>query len=448
MKTRGRPVDLTVDAEIPSDRLLQRRADLAATVAAASERLVRSSSWTQSVGAVLQLLCEATDSCRVHVLEVRREAAGEGLAYRCATSARSGVQPRADEPADQPFDLVANGCQHWLTRLDLGLVLQVDDRRSAEGERAALRSRGECSLLAFPIFAGGTLFGMLVFAGVARTRVFENAEIDALRPLAAVLGATIERQQLTNRVQRMQRTEALGRMAGAVAHDFNNLLTVLSGAFETVAHGSGSDERATRENLALATTVQQAIDQGAGLLRRLMHYGRMRESAPRELDLALHVRGAADLLRHALGRATRLVIAAETDAKTVRIDSLQLDQVLLNLALNARDAMPNGGTFTIEITSATSDSSGRVGSFTTLRVRDDGCGMPAHVASRIFEPYFTTKNEDRGSGIGLATVRAIVADADGTIAVRSSVGKGTEFCIHLPSAADRAADRPDTRAAS
>ncbi|MEQ1633514.1 MAG: ATP-binding protein [Planctomycetota bacterium] len=448
MKTPDRPVDLTIDVKSPSDRLLQRRAELAAAVATACEHLLRSSSWTAGVDRVLQLLGEATDSCRVHVLELRRGAAGERLAYRCASSARNGVQPRDDDTAEQPLDLVANGCQHWFARLELGLALEIDELRSPEGEREVLRSRGECSLLALPVFVGGQLFGMLMFAGVARPRVFDQTEIDALRPLTAVLSAAIERQELAARLQRMQRTEALGRMAGAVAHDFNNLLTVLSGAFETVSQGSSSNERATRESAALATTVQQAIEQGAGLLRRLMHYGRMRETAPRDLDLALHVRGAADLLRQALGRATRLVIAAEQDAPSVCIDSLQLDQVLLNLALNARDAMPTGGTFTIEIASATIDSAGRAGTFTTLRVRDDGCGMPPHVASRIFEPYFTTKDEDRGSGIGLTTVRAIVAAAGGTIAVRSAVGSGTEFCIQLPTTSSRALERSEARAAS
>ena len=446
MKTPDRPVDLTVDRESPLERHMQRRPELAAAVAAAAECLQRSPQWTQCAASVLRLLGEATGSGRVHIKQFRREAEGGLSAYRCATWAARPAKAQSDDDRSQPFDLVAAGCQQWLDVLAHGLAVEAEDSRL--DQREVLRSRDMRALLALPLFANGQLWGMLAFASVTESSRFSRVEIDVLRPLAAALGASIERNELHAQVERLQRTEALGRMAGAIAHDFNNLLTVLSGAFETMALEPATKAMTEPDRVSLTNTVQQAIDQGARLLKRLMQHGRVTEDAPRELDVAAHLRGAESLLSQAVGRSIRLQIEVGAGSQHVCIDPLQLDQVLLNLALNARDAMPRGGTLAIEITKAASNDDGHTATWTVLRVRDNGHGMPAHVCEHIFDPYYTTKGNQRGTGIGLATVRAIVAAAGGHIAVRSAVGAGTEFCLYLPAIRHWTKEMHEGRAAS
>ena len=248
-----------------------------------------------------------------------------------------------------------------------------------------------------------------------------------------------------------QRLESLGQLAGGVAHDFNNLLAVIlnyaSFAAEDVAAAAGP-EPAPHLEAASADLAQinKAAVQAAGLTRQLLLFARRDVIRPQVLDLDGVITSVEDLLRRSLGEHVELVITLAGDLWPVLADPGQLEQVLVNLAVNARDAMPDGGTLTIDTSNITVDadsiaggSKARVGPNVRLRVSDTGVGMSSETAEHLFEPFFTTKRDSGGTGLGLATVYGILLPADGNIEIRSEPGAGTTFTIILPVTEEAAA---------
>jgi signal transduction histidine kinase/CheY-like chemotaxis protein len=247
-----------------------------------------------------------------------------------------------------------------------------------------------------------------------------------------------------------QRLESLGQLAGGVAHDFNNLLAVilnyLSFASEEVAAAAGPDPgphlEAAAADLAEADKAAQRV---AGLTHQLLLFARRDVVRPQILDLDSVITSVDDLLRMTLGEHVELVITLAGDLWPVLADPGQLEQVLVNLAVNARDAMPDGGTLTIDTSNITVDadtiaggSKARMGRNVRLRVSDTGSGMTAETAEHVFEPFFTTRRDDGGTGLGLATVYGILTQADGHIRIYSEPGTGTTFTITLPVTAEAA----------
>jgi CheY-like chemotaxis protein len=226
--------------------------------------------------------------------------------------------------------------------------------------------------------------------------------------------------------------EAVGQLASGVAHDFNNLLTIIKGYSSILMERNpqGPDARAAME-------IQQAADRAASLTHQLLAFGRRQTLQPRVLDLNAIVRGLEKMLRRVLSENVDLRIAAGLGS--VKADPVQMEQVLLNLVVNARDAMPKGGRLTISTASQRVDSDSgqdetfiRAGDYVTLSVADTGIGMDAATHERIFEPFFTTKEVGKGTGLGLATVYGIVKQSNGHIGVDSEPGRGTTFCVSLP----------------
>ncbi len=238
-----------------------------------------------------------------------------------------------------------------------------------------------------------------------------------------------ERKRLQDRAQRVQKLEAIGRLAGGIAHDFNNLLTVINGTAEGLRDRlpPGSPER------ALADEVLDAGGRAANLTRQLLAFSRQRFVAPAPLDLNRAVAGTAGLLRRLVGEDVQLVTELAPDAPWVLAEAGLIEQVLMNLVVNARDAMPDGGALTIR-TAKAPDGAAR------LTVADTGVGMDEATQARVFEPFFTTKPVGQGTGLGLATVYGVVQTLGGAIRFTSEVGKGTAFEIDLPALPDR--DRP------
>lgn len=242
-------------------------------------------------------------------------------------------------------------------------------------------------------------------------------------------------------LQAMQRLEALGRMAGGIAHDFNNVLTVASGSVELLLDSLRQRGALASTDLPLVEAIQQALTQGTGLTRRLLQFSRQREDQPQDVDVFDSLRGAMPLIRQLVGRGVQLDLSSAPNVPKVRIDPVQLEQVLLNLVVNARDAMSSGGALSIRVDSVestlqngTADSL-PVGRWVKLAFRDNGCGMTSEVRERIFEPFFTTKSADRGTGLGLSTVFAVVNGCGGRIAVSSTLGSGSEFRLYFPALA-------------
>ena len=237
-----------------------------------------------------------------------------------------------------------------------------------------------------------------------------------------------------------RKLQAVGELAGGVAHDFNNLLQALLGAADSLAERPELSP-ASREEVAL---VQGAARRGARLVAQLLAFSRQQTLQPRIVAVNAAVRDLAPLLRRSLGGRVRLSLVLDDPERTVRIDPGQLDQVLVNLAVNARDAMPEGGTLTLRTGRLTvlAPRTGGLetvppGRYVAIEVQDTGTGIPPEVLPRIFEPFFTTRGE-RGSGLGLATVLGIVRQSGGFLEVQTQPGRGTTFRILLPRSQEQA----------
>ena len=227
-----------------------------------------------------------------------------------------------------------------------------------------------------------------------------------------------------------QRLQAVGQLAAGIAHDFNNLLTAMIGAAdEALERGAG--DPATMEGLRL---IRDSAGRGAGLVRQLLAFGGQQATAPRVLSVNGAVAGIAALLRRLLGSDVRLELDLDAAGPLVQADPTQLDQVLVNLAVNARDAMPGGGRLTLRtahVTLGHALGTAPPGRYALLEVRDTGAGIPPEALPRIFDPFFTTRRGQGGSGLGLATVQGIVRQWGGHLGVESAPGQGTCFRIHL-----------------
>ncbi len=245
-----------------------------------------------------------------------------------------------------------------------------------------------------------------------------------------------ERVHLEEQLRNAQQLEAIGRLAGGVAHDFNNILSVIMGHGELLLAASGADERA-RNGLK---QIRRAAERAASLTRQLLAFGRKQVLQPKVLDLNDVVADVQKMLSRVIGEDIELIAALHPSLLPVKADPGQVDQVLMNLAVNARDAMPQGGKLMMETSNLevnaelARDLDLAPGRYVMLRVADSGQGMDAATLSHIFEPFFTTKPMDKGTGLGLATVYGIVKQSGGSIQVESEVGHGTTFRIYFPAA--------------
>jgi hypothetical protein len=258
---------------------------------------------------------------------------------------------------------------------------------------------------------------------------------DGRRAIMVLANDVTERRRLEDQLRQAQRMEAVGRLAGGVAHDFNNLLTVVTGYSELLLgslEGRSTDQRRVQE-------IHRAASRAASLTRQLLAFGRKQVLEPRLLDLDGVVQGMAPMLERLLGERVRLRTPRAPALGRVKADPGQIEQVVMNLAINARDAMPEGGTLTVELSDVELGRDGggnstglEPGPYVMLAVRDSGCGMDAATRARIFEPFFTTKEVGKGTGLGLATVYGIIQQSGGAIQVDSEPGRGSTFRIYLP----------------
>ena len=235
-----------------------------------------------------------------------------------------------------------------------------------------------------------------------------------------------------SQTQRALKLEAIGRLAGGIAHDFNNLLTAITGYTELlITNFSPTDPRVQE-----AYEIRRAALSAAGLTHQLLVVSRNQQVHPEVLDLNAAVACIADLLKRTLGDDIELVLDLDPEARPIKMDPRHLEQVILNLAVNAREAMPEGGRLTVVTSNA--------GESVRLIISDTGCGMAEPIQEHIFEPFFTTKG-NRGAGLGLATVYGVVRQHGGSIDVQSIERFGTTFTIELPMADEPALTAFDAR---
>ncbi|RPE81431.1 ATP-binding protein [Vulcaniibacterium tengchongense] len=366
--------------------------------------------------------------------------ASDALAGAAAMPAGASGMPGADEAPG----LGAIAESDWLAA-----PLLASDGRTLGFVRLAEKTGGG----AFDAEDRAILVQLARFASNA----IEQAQADAaLRELnetleARVRQAVAERASAEEQLRHAQKMEAIGHLTGGIAHDFNNLLTVVIGNIESIQRhlGAGAPERLRRS----AENAMQGALRAATLTQRLLAFSRRQPLEPRPTDLNRLVSGMSELLRRTLGEGIQVRTLLGDGLWPVEIDPNQLESALLNLAINARDAMPDGGRLTIATANAVLDAPGageadaRPGRYVVVAVSDTGVGMPKHVSERAFEPFFTTKPTGHGTGLGLSQVYGFVKQSGGHVSLCSEPGAGTTIEIYLPCFCGDAEQEPSPAAA-
>lgn len=441
-------VALDVTDKVRMERTLAREHASLLLLQDMAEAANAASSVEELLPLALEILCEHTGWCYGHAFvrkDERRVLESSGVFFP------AGARPEFEER-----------CSRWTFDWGRGLVGKAAARREPAwcaapgGEPSYLRHElardaGFRACVAAPVLVGDET--------VAVIELFEERRMELdprlLEDLAAIgvqLGRVFERDRalsLERQLLQTQKMEAIGRLTGEVAHDFNNMLTVIELQLALVAGADCLDEP-TLDDVRLALG---ATERAASLTRRLLTFARRQVSEPRVTKLEAVVGGLMEMIRRLVGDRITVDCKLAEDTPPVLVDVPQIEQVVMNLVVNARDAMPEGGTLSVVVQAldiAPGSDHGRLtgapGRCAALQVSDTGVGMSQDVAARVFEPFFSTKAEDRGTGLGLSTVHGIVAHHGGTIAVQTERGRGTRFTVVLPSAPldDRTASDTET----
>jgi len=312
-----------------------------------------------------------------------------------------------------------------------------------------LREAGFASSAVIPL-PGPNAPASALLALSRELRHFDHDALHFLHTIAITLAATLQRIRTEEQLSHAQRLEAVGQLTGGIAHDFNNLLTVVSANLQIL-----EDDLADRpEQLETIAIALRAVDRGAELTRKLLAFARRQQLSPRACDPKDLLEDVGSLLRRALGETVDLHIACPADMPRVFVDPGQLDAALLNLAINARDAMPRGGrlhiSVRIEIETVDVTADAKPGQYVVVAVRDTGFGMTPDVLARALEPFFTTKGQGKGSGLGLSMVYGFVTQSGGHLNIESRLGYGTNVELYLPviAAEAEALDKRATAAAN
>jgi signal transduction histidine kinase/ActR/RegA family two-component response regulator len=340
----------------------------------------------------------------------------------------------ADQPpwSDLPFILLTSrqeqtGIEAWRQRLINSLRNVALLERPVQAQtlvstiQSALRARARQLELRGLLAEREQAAQELEKQVILRTQELKAAN-EALRDQMTV------RAHVEEKLRQAQKIEAIGQLTGGVAHDFNNLLMVISGGLEMLDRQTDPARRKR-----LMDGMRQAAERGSGLTRQLLAFSRRQELQPQTIDLARQIGGMRELLDRSLRGDVHVTLEFSADLWPVEVDASELELVVLNLAVNARDAMPRGGTIEIRAENVPLlDQSGSTKDFVRLSVRDNGSGMTREVQARVFEPFFTTKDIGKGSGLGLAQVHGFVQQSGGRIEIESEVGRGTRITLMLP----------------
>lgn len=330
---------------------------------------------------------------------------------------------------------------------------------AVETERSPLSLwRGEFLWLWPNYFAGGSIAAVLL----ALTRQVSFSAILVILPLLIVCYLMFkssmdrleeasrhreEERRLEEQLRQVQKMEAISRLAGGIAHDFNNVLSAIIAYTDVLLVSTDANDPRRSE----IEEIRQAADRASRLTHQLLLFSRRQTANPTALELNAVVATIETMLQRVIGDRIHIVIRQDPELGVVRTDWGHMEQVLLNLAVNARDAMPDGGTLTIETANVDLSQSSelihrarRAGPYVMLAVTDTGCGMDSETMSHLFEPFFTTKEPGKGTGFGLATVYGIIDQSGGFISVNSALGRGSTFKIYLPRLHNGAPQKPET----
>ena len=289
--------------------------------------------------------------------------------------------------------------------------------------------------------------GSRFLASVVIDPIYEDGELIGFAKITRDITERRDAQLALEKVQRQlaeaQKMDALGQLTGGVAHDFNNLLMIVSGHLQTIKKAAVADPRLLRATQA----IELAAQRGATLTRQLLTFSRRQRVNPRAIDIAARINAISDVLNSGLGKSVNLIFDIAPDAWPVTVDISEFDIALVNLIVNARDAMPKGGMVTISARNVQVDDPPLHGDYVALSVEDSGMGIPDDILSKVFEPFFTTKPVGKGTGLGLSQVHGFVHQAGGTVTVKTALGKGTTITMYLPRTMGRLAPEAMDQAA-
>jgi signal transduction histidine kinase/ActR/RegA family two-component response regulator len=274
---------------------------------------------------------------------------------------------------------------------------------------------------------------------------YKDADIDGLydvytfrtspSQIAVMFNEVTERKNLEEQLRQSQKMESIGQLAGGIAHDFNNLLTGILGYVDLILTQLNETDPIT----SMVLEIKKAGNRAASLTRQLLAFSRKQVLKTRVVHLNDLIRGLDAMLHRLIGENIKIVTALHEGVWPIKADPGQLEQIIVNMALNARDAMPQGGTLTIETENRTRHEKNQPGTYAVLRICDTGCGMTPDILSHVFEPFFTTKPKDKGTGLGLSMVYGIVKQSEGDIDVQSEPNQGTVFELFFPRTTDTSA---------
>jgi PAS domain S-box-containing protein len=423
---------------------------------AMEQALLRFFEMEQRVAALSRrFLAVSAQELDVAIREALAEAAALGTADRVilysAALAHDGRMPFFHEWCAPGIESRSGGRRPWAEeRLARGEVLHltsIDDiPAEALREREAWKRSGIQSSLVIPVRLEGELVGLIGFERQRSAERWSKQEIGLLGLLGQILTSASRRclveealRESEARLLHAQKLEAVGRLAGGIAHDFNNLLSVILGFSRPLLRELPEGDP-VREDVR---EIDAAAERGAALTRQLLTFGRRQETPRRSVDLNAVLRGIQPLLTRLLGDDVEIVLDLDADLACVTGDPQHFEQVVINLGVNARDAMPDGGCLRFETRNRAlaGEAAQRhrlpAGPSVRLSVGDTGLGMDEETRARIFEPFFTTKEPGKGTGLGLSIVYSLVEQAGGSITVEAAPGKGTTFEILLPVASQR-----------
>jgi PAS domain S-box-containing protein len=336
-----------------------------------------------------------------------------------------GADGRIEKVSDAWLDLLGYKREEAIGRKLTDLMTQESTARYQQITWPALRAGGEIKESEFQfVRKSGEILDVLLSARL------EQLEGSLFRIVAGLIDVTA-RKRTEEALRQSQRMEAIGQVTGGVAHDFNNLLMVISGAAHKLARSA--NERHSRRALDMIAT---AVKRGQNLNNQLLSFARRQTLETAVVDLVERLPNLGEMLRRSLRGDIEIKISAPDHPCRVRIDPAELELALLNLGVNARDSMPNGGTLSVSLKtiglSGQTETDGLQGNFVAIEVSDTGCGIAAEILPRVFEPFFTTKGVGKGTGLGLSQVYGFAKQSGGTAAVRSALSRGTTVTLYLP----------------